>query len=67
MESLLTSLRKLKLWQAGMLLIVLVGSVWATYIVYTLITSSGDVDLMDNQQLIPVQRGDLVNEVSISG
>lgn len=67
MESLLTSLKKLKLWQAGMLLIVLVGSVWATYIVYTLVTSSGDVDLMDNQQLIPVQRGDLVNQVSISG
>ncbi|MBI2866513.1 MAG: biotin/lipoyl-binding protein, partial [Chloroflexi bacterium] len=57
----------LKLWQVGMLAAVLVGAVGATYGVYALASSSGQQKLGQDQQVIPVQYGNVVNQVSTSG
>ena len=58
----------LKIWQVGMLLTVLVlggGIAYGTYVV--VIDSSGNTSISENEQLIPVSRGDLVTDVSVSG
>ena len=60
-------IRTLKLWQMGVLAVVLVGSVGATVWLYSQVSESGRTDLDDDQQLIHVQLGDLVNQVSIDG
>ena len=59
--------KTLKLWQIGMLVVVLVGAAGATYGVYALVSGSGLASLGEDQQLIPVQYGDLVNQVSTNG
>jgi multidrug efflux pump subunit AcrA (membrane-fusion protein) len=63
MNSVLDMLRKLKLWQMAVLGAVLVvggGTVYA-------VANGGNGRLDENQQLVPVRLGDLVNQVSISG
>ena len=60
-------LSALRPWQIATLIIILLVTVGATYFVYSRITSEETVELEENQQLIPVQRGDLINEISISG
>ena len=67
MQSLLDTFKTLKPWQIGVLAAALAGAVGATYGVYTVVTDSGSDGLAENQQLIPVTRGDLVNDVSING
>ena len=67
MEAMLNAFKSLKPWQISVLVIVLLGALGTTYGVYALASSSGEVDLGENQQLIPVQLGDLANEVSING
>ena len=67
MEAMLNSFKSLKPWQISILVVVLLGAIGTTYGVYALVSSSGEVNLGENQQLIPVQLGDLVNEVSING
>ena len=62
-----STLKTLKLWQIGVLVTVLAGAAAATYSAYTLVSGSGQAGLADNQQLIPVQRGNLVNQVSTNG
>jgi len=59
--------KSLKLWQIGVLAAALLGTAGATYGVYTLVSGSGEAGLAEDQQLIPVQYGDLVNEVSTNG
>ena len=61
------ALKSLKLWQAGTLAAVLIAAAGATYGTYALVIDSGQSGLGENQQLIPVQLGDLVNQVSTNG
>ena len=67
MEALFDSLKVVKLWQVAVLAALLVGAAGGTYGGYVLVTRSGGDGLGENQQLIPVQRGNLVNEVSTNG
>ena len=67
MGAILEAFKALKLWQIGVLAAVLVGGTGATYGVYTLVGDSDQGGLAEGQQLIPVQRGDLVNQVSTNG
>ena len=61
------ALRTIRAWQAALLAVVVVTMLGATYGGYLLATRDGGGELAEDQQLIPVQRGDLVNEVSVSG
>ena len=67
MGTFLDALRTLKLWQIGVLLAVLLGAAGATYGIYAWLSGSGEVSLAEDQQLVPVQYGNLVNEVSTNG
>ncbi len=61
------AIRAIKAWQIGVLAVVLVAGIGGTYGAYNVITDSGQNGLEEGEQLIPVTRGDLVNEVSING
>ncbi|MCH7606073.1 MAG: hypothetical protein IH962_02855, partial [Chloroflexi bacterium] len=59
--------RSLALWQIGVLVVVMFGAAGATYGGYTKANSQGPVGLEENQQLIPVKYGNLVNEITTNG
>ena len=63
----LASFRSIRRWQIIVLIVVLLGAGAGTYLVYSSLTGTESTELEEDQQLIPVQRGDLVKEVSISG
>ena len=63
----LASFRSIRPWQIILLIVVLLGAGIGTFAVYSYLTGSESTELEEDQQLIPVQRGDLVKEVSISG
>ncbi len=64
----LSLIKALKLWQYLVLAGVTAGGLGGGYFVYAAATgSSGPTSLAKTQQLIPVQRGNLVNKVSTSG
>ena len=63
----LASLRAIRPWQIIVLIVLLLGAGAGTYAAYSYLTGSDSTELEEDQQLIPVQRGDLVKEVSISG
>ena len=67
MGSLLAAWETLKLWQIIVLVVVLTGAAGGTYGGYTQVDGSSKADLGEDQQLIPVRFGDLVNQVSTSG
>ena len=67
METLWTGLKALKPGQYLVLVAVLIGAVGGTYGAYALVTGSGGQGLEDNQQLIPVRFGNLVNQVTTNG
>ena len=67
MEEIQDSFKSLTPWQIGVLAAVLIGAAGAAYGVYVLVSGSGGSGLAENQQLIPVQYGDLVNQVSTNG
>ncbi len=67
MNSLTNSLRAIRLWQVLVLVAVPLVAAAAVYGVYAWSTQEADDGLAEDQQLIPVQRGDLVNDVSING
>ena len=67
METILASLKALKFWQLLAVVIVFVGTGGGVYAAYTFTTDSDSGGLEENQQLVPVQRGNLVNDISISG
>ena len=67
MEILWTGLKALKVWQYLVMVAVLIGAVGGTYGAYAVVTGSGGQELEDNQQLIPVQFGNLVNQVTTNG
>ena len=59
--------KTLKLWQVGVLVAVMFGVGGATYGVYAGTIGDDRVALADNQQIIPVRYGDLVNQVFTNG
>ena len=63
----LAAFRSIRPWQIIVLIVVLLGAGVGTYAIYSSLTGSESTELEEDQQLIPVQRGDLVKEVSISG
>ena len=67
MGALVDIFKSLKLWQIGVLVTVLAGAAGATYGVYALVSGPSSTGLSENQQLIPVQYGNLVNQVSTNG
>ena len=60
-------LRALKLWQVAILVVVLLGAAGSAYVVYLLVTDTGQSGLTADQQVYTVQRGSLINEVSTNG
>jgi len=67
MVSIWTAFKSLALWQISVLAVVLFGAAGATYGGYVRSTSPDLVDLEENQQLIPVKYGDLINEITTNG
>ncbi len=67
MVSIWNAFKSLTLWQIAVLTVVLFGAAGATYGGYVRGTSPDLVDLEENQQLIPVKYGDLVNEITTNG
>ena len=67
LNSILASLKSIKLWQLAAAVVVLFGSAAATFGVYERISEPATLGLQDNVQIIPVQYGDLIKQVSTSG
>ena len=63
----MAAIRAMKLWQAAVLVVVLVAASGAFYAVYNMVNDAGSAGLQEGQQSIPVQRGDLVNQVYTNG
>ncbi len=61
------ALRIVRPWQWLVLLILFGGAAAATYFSYQWVSDSEDGTLAEDQQLIPVQRDDLVTSISING
>ena len=61
------AVKRLKGWQIGVLAAVLLGAAGVTYGIYALVSDSGSGGLGEDQEVIPVQFGDLVNQVSTNG
>ena len=67
METLWNALKSLSVWQILVLVAVLFGSAGSVYFLYSNATEPDTTELADNQQLIPVQYGAIVNQVSTNG
>ena len=63
----LRAVRTLRLWQVTVLVIVFLGSAGATYAAYYQSTNGTQAELSEDEQVLPVRMGDLVNQVSTSG
>lgn len=55
------------LWRIGVPVALLIGGAVAAYAVYSALSSGDETELTENEQVIPVQYGDLINQVSVSG
>ena len=66
-DALLGAVRGLRIWQVFVLLAVLFGSGAATYFGYVEVTAEEGLELEETQQIIPVRRGNLINQVSTNG
>ncbi len=67
MTRMLGALKLVRPWQWLALLVVFAGGAGATYGAYQLVAGADGEDLAQDQQLIPVQRDDLVTSISING
>ena len=67
LNSVLASLKSIKFWQFAAVVVVLFGSAAATFRVYERVSEPATLDLEENVQIIPVQYGDLIKQVSTSG
>ena len=67
MRSIWSALKGLAAWQILVLIVVLFGAAGATYGGYIRANGQESVELAEDQQLIPIRYGNLVNEVSTSG
>ncbi len=62
-----TTLKGLALWQILVLFVVLFGAAGATYGGYVRANGQESLELAEDQQLIPIRYGNLINQVSTSG
>ena len=60
-------LKSLKRWQMVVLIVVLIGAGGSAYTVFGQTNGSGGEGLAENQEIITVRYGDLVNQVSTNG
>ena len=67
MKTLIAAFKPISIWQAVVLVAVLAGSGVASYSLAGDSQSASALTLSEDQQLIAVQRGDLINSVSING
>ena len=67
MTSILEALGTIRLWQIAVLVGIVVIAAIGGYVGYTQLTAEDSSDLGEGQRLVAVQRGDFVNEVSVSG
>ena len=67
MTNILDALGSVRLWQIAVLVAIVVIAAVGGYLGYTQLTSEDSTDLGEGQRLVAVQRGDFVNEVSVSG
>ena len=67
MTSLLEALKSIKPWQIAVLVGIVAVAAVGCYVGYTRLTSEESTDLGEDQRLVAVQRGDFINEVSVSG
>ena len=67
MTKVLGALKIIRPWRWLVLLILFAGAAGATYGIYQWMADSEDRTLAEDQQLIPVQRDDLVTSISING
>ena len=67
LNSILASLKSIKLWQLAAAVVVLFGSAAATFGVYERVSEPATLGLQGNVQIVPVQYGDLIKQVSTSG
>ena len=65
--NLLEALKSIKIWQIVGLVAVVALAATGTYVGFTMATAEETLDLGEDQRLVSVQRGDLVNEVSVNG
>ena len=66
-DSALASIKSIRAWQLVVALVVLFGAAGATFAGYYRVSASPSVEMPEDQQIIPVQYGDLINQVSTSG
>jgi multidrug efflux pump subunit AcrA (membrane-fusion protein) len=67
MEALWNAIKSLTVWQAVILVVVLFGTAAGTYWFYTDAAQPEAQELAENQQVIPIRYGDIVNQVSTNG
>ena len=67
METIWNSIKSLAIWQILVLLAVMFGSAFGVYYFYADRTQPEVTELAENQQLIPIRYGDIVNQVSTNG
>ena len=67
MKSIVAAFKPITPWQATVLILALLGSGFGSYAAYGAADSASAVSLGENQDLIPVRRGNLINAVSING
>ena len=67
MTSLLETLKSIRPWQIAVLVAIVVVAAAGGYVGYTRYTAEESTDLGEDQRLVAVQRGDFINEVSVSG
>ena len=67
MTRVLGALQLVRPWQWLVLLILFGGAAAATFFSYQWVSEADDGTLAEDQQLIPVQRDDLVTSISING
>ena len=60
-------IKVIKSWQVAVLVAILLGGIGAAYGAYAVLNGSGETALNGDQQVIPVTRGDLINDISING
>jgi multidrug efflux pump subunit AcrA (membrane-fusion protein) len=65
--TLLSEMRRIKLWQVGILLVVLAGAAAGVILGFGFVDFSKGEGLTEKQTVIPAQVGDLVKQVSVSG
>jgi HlyD family secretion protein len=66
-DTFIRAVRSLRLWQVTALAIVFLGSAGATYGAYYQSNNGTQTELSEDEQVLPVRMGDLVNQVSTSG